>query len=121
MSKVNWNPEAKTKREIVDLTEERIDLGVADKYGRPIGALIIRSHAIHTELEEGDNLYYGVDPGQYWVLKTHATRNGVGYGASHQTRLYTTEVSREAAATKYLADALKRAERASQKREGGAA
>lgn len=89
---------------IIDDAREHVSFGVDDKYGRDIGAWIYRSE------KDGE-----------LTLETKASRDGRSYGGGYQPTLsFDTEDKREAAVTKYLAAARKRAERAAQKREGGA-
>ena len=100
----------KTERATHSETNEHIDLGANDKYGRPIGALIIRYIAVHTEASADARQWYQTAPGEYFALEYKATRNGKQYGGGYVSpRMFDTEAKREAAVETYLAGARRRA------------
>jgi len=85
--------------------------GVVDGKGREIGA---SAHSYELDFVEIENpgqweSYYTIAPGHYFVFRPSAERAGRAFGASHREQLFATAAERDAAVTKYLAGARKRA------------
>jgi len=66
------------------------------------GARIWRSTAVFVPFVAGWPSGYDREPGTYFGLRVHATRNGKTFGAVQRTRFFVTEIEREAAAAAYL-------------------
>lgn len=88
--------------------ETATDFGVHDSKCRTIGATVKTYEVTFEALPEG--VYgYSKPPGDYYGWIPSATRNGQHYGASQSSRLCKTSAERDAAISKYLKDAAKRA------------
>lgn len=94
----------------VNRTIDFIDFQIPDEKGRSVGARIIKNECdvVPTEKTEGA-CYVTLEPGHYYELNVHATRNGKRYGACQPDHHYKTDEERTQALEKYLKDAKKRA------------
>lgn len=88
---------------------EIVSFGANDGRGRAIGSKIERIEADWIETPEGRCGYTPYRRGRWFGFEPHATRDGKEYGAVQHWRWFATVEEREAAITKYLADARKRA------------
>lgn len=83
--------------------------GVRDRLGRTMGGMVRKEVQFFEEVPEGSYGYINITPGQYFVLRVHATRNGIPYGASQPEKRFLTAAERDAAAEAYFVGAAKRA------------
>jgi hypothetical protein len=93
-------------------TEDKTELvtfDIADKRGRTIGAKIHTFNAVFTPATEDMTSWYNMDPGFYFGLNVHATRNDVTYGPIQNDKYFKTWELRDLAIGQYLKDARARA------------
>ena len=88
---------------------ESHDFGVVDSKGRAIGARITLKVQVLEAAPADANSYYPREPGTYYVASVQATRAGVGYGASFNGKVCTSEAERIAYVENYLKSAKARA------------
>lgn len=88
---------------------EVIDFGIQDARKRTIGAMLITWEADFIESEPPAFTWYTLEPGHYYALRVHATRNGKSYGATQSNQYFKTAAERSTAIDKYLASAQQRA------------
>lgn len=84
------------------------DFGIVDSRGRKIGASITIWQVEWRQLSDDATCYFHERRGDF-ALRTQATRDGVKYGSYQGEQWFDTLEARDAAITKYLADAVKRA------------
>lgn len=85
------------------------DFGVRDAKGRKCGAYA-RTHRVEfVAVPDEARVAANVEPGTYYELYCHATRDGVSYGGGDTRKLYRTPEEAAAAAKAYFARAAKRA------------
>ena len=85
--------------------KEIVNFGLMDNRNREIGAEISTYEADFTELPETACAWYSQEAGHYYGLRCWATRNGKTYGAIQPNQFFKTVTERDAALTKYLANA----------------
>lgn len=103
--------------DILNEGTERHEFEARDSRGRVIGSRITFSVVTFEPLtaeETGKRGYYTIVPGTYYVVDTHATRDGKDYGAIQPDQRFTTELDRFNYVEKYLATAEKRAAKKAQ-------
>lgn len=94
---------------------EHYNFGIADKRGRQIGAVVycFTLKVMKTDERGYDVQWYCDDQiGTQYVVRFHATRDGVSYGAGHPDKWFSTEAEREDGIRKYLEAAKTRAVKA---------
>lgn len=83
-----------------------IDFGVADAKGRKIGGYVVHYEGfrkiVEWELWEGSPEVEVLREGHVYGFRPQATRNGEPYGASQNTRWFTSKAERDAAVAKYF-------------------
>lgn len=85
------------------------DFGVKDNKGREVGTKIITYMVEFVEEKDDARAFYNVPPGTYFGLKVQACRGNIEFGASQRSKRFNTQAERDAAVSKYLRDAKKRA------------
>jgi hypothetical protein len=107
-------------REIVRCGEN-VEFGVTDNKGRALGARVITREVEMVELlPDQQSCYLSLEPGRWFTLQVHQTRNGSDFGAGHRARYFRTAAERDAAQVKYLIDAKRRVARISRLIEANA-
>lgn len=86
------------------LTQMRVDpatssktivaFGIVDKKGREIGCRVSR-YVAEYYVETGRTSGWAIEPGYYFAVRVHATRDGQDYGAMNDEHRFATEAGRE--------------------------
>jgi hypothetical protein len=88
---------------------EQINFGINDPRGREVGAKIRTWETDFEPIPLNFQSWHNIEPGHYFTLDVHATRNGVEYGAAQPYKYFKTPSERAKAIERYLTDAKKRA------------
>lgn len=93
----------------LDLQVTHYEFGTTDNRGRATGAQIKTGVRIMVEQPEGITWGWRHAPGTYYIWEPHTTRDGRTYGPVQCDHYCKTLAERDAAISKYLKDAAKRA------------
>jgi hypothetical protein len=97
-------------------TESHHDFAAQDRFGRSIGARV-RTFEIDSDGSDYAPWNYAshglLAAGHYFGFWTHATRNGINYGACQHNQYFPTAEARDKAVIKYLRGAQTRADKLS--------
>lgn len=97
-----------TRRTLLNCSDRFVDFPVKDRLGRVIGARVYFATALF-EIPEHPEAGWRMPPGEYYAMRTQATRNGLAYGPSQEWSYFETIAQRDAALAKYLRGATARA------------
>jgi len=96
-----------TKR--TETVSKHFDFDAIDPRGRKIGAFVITNETTFEDSPPEHTWGYTMDPGQYFTLTFHTTRDGAAYGPIQPMQHFKTVEERDQAVAKYLKAAQKRA------------
>jgi hypothetical protein len=106
----------RTQRNDITSTVEHLDLNATDDRGRAIGVRIIRTTEVYGPAPANAPCWSELEPGTWYGVRLHTTRNGQPWAASQQGYLLHTPEEREAKLAALLAGHQKRAEKARAKK-----